>query len=242
MINLAEPDDCKQGELLAQHRQNFKNQVDLQKMRRWSSCLSCIFFMYHLISPPFFNLLLQSSPPSLRFFKLCNFTFSLSFSCCTSHHTVSSRKTIFLAFYQSPPSRSETIFSSELLYEPGVSSEFSVCSSLKLGDGRVISLPIGSCCRLNCVFVPINLIKGLIAFANQPVSSCCCLLLPLISEITGPLLEHKAPDNNTVTVGGGGVHLCLWFWTDMNFPPRTEDVNVFLYLGFLHPVMGTDWL
>lgn len=200
-------------------------------MRRWSSRLSCIVFIYHHISPPFY-LLLQSSPPSLLFFKLRSFTFSLSFSCCTSPHTVSARKTIFFAFYQSPPSRSETIFSSELLYEPGVSSEFSVCSSLKLGDGRVISLPIGSCCRLNCVFVPINLIKGLIAFANQPVSSCCCLLLPLISEITGPLLEHKAPDNNTMTVRGG-VHQCLWFWTDTNFPPRTEEVNVFLYLRFL---------
>lgn len=108
--------------------------------------------------------------------------------------------------------------------------------SLKLAAGRVISLPIGFRCRLNCVFVPINLIKGLIAFANQPVSSCCCLLLPLISEITGPLLEHKAPDNNTESVGGwvGGVPQCLWFWTDTNFPPKIEEVNVFLYLWSSH--------
>lgn len=102
------------------------------------------------------------------------------------------------AFYQFPLSRSETIFCSVSLYEPGVSLEFCVCSSLRLGDRRVISLPVGFCCRVNCVFVPINLIKSLIAFANHPVSSCCCLLLPLISEITGPLLKHRATDNNAV--------------------------------------------
>lgn len=171
-----------------------------------------MFILYFLYVPPHFSSSFifccsPHRPPSLRFFLTPQLYFLpfLLLLHLLSH--VSSRKTIFFAFYQSPPSRSETIFSSELLYEPGVSSEFSVCSSLKLGDGRVISLPIGSCCRLNCVFVPINLIKGLIAFANQPVSSCCCLLLPLISEITGPLLEHKAPDNNTVTVGG--VHQCL---------------------------------
>lgn len=55
--------------------------------------------------------------------------------------------------------------------------------------------------ELNCVFVPINLIKSLIAFANHPASSCCCcLLLSLISEITGPLLEHRATDNNPLSV------------------------------------------
>lgn len=82
-----------------------------------------------------------------------------------------------------------------------------LCSSLKLGNRWVISLPVGFCCRLNCVFVPINLIKSLIAFANHPASSCCCLLLPLISEITGPLLEHKATDNSNACgrVGGGGL-------------------------------------
>lgn len=74
---------------------------------------------------------------------------------------------------------------------------------LKLGDGWVISLPVGFCCTLNCVFVPINLIKRLIAFANHPASSCCCLLLSLISEITGPPLKLRASDNGTV-----GVDVC----------------------------------
>lgn len=72
--------------------------------------------------------------------------------------------------------------------------------------------------ELNCVFVPINLIKSLIAFANHPASSCCCcLLLSLISEITGPLLEHRATDNNPLSVC---VCVCVCIWKDIIFFPQ----------------------
>lgn len=108
-----------------------------------------------------------------------------------------------------------------------LSLEFWVCSSLKLGDGGVISLSVGFflfffCHRLNCVFVPINLIKSLIAFANHLASSCCCLLLPLISEITGPLLEHRASDNAAWRLNVG---TSIVFWRKTLVPCFGEKVD-----------------
>lgn len=147
------------------------------------------------------------------FFKNCiifNLSFyPLCFSSCSpftfrwlSSHTHFLQETAFCIFPLSTTAFWNSFLFGIVLWA-GVSSEFCVCSSLKLGDRWVISLPVGFCCRLNCVFVPINLIKSLIAFANHPASSCCCLLLSLISEITGPLLEHRATDNSAVSV-------CVW--------------------------------
>lgn len=149
------------------------------------------------------------SPPlltQLKFSYLCFHALLTYLSTPFSLPTVSSltqlsQKTTFFLL-QFPPSLSKTISPLYCSMKLG-----RLCSSLKLGNRWVISLPVGFCCRLNCVFVPINLIKSLIAFANHPASSCCCLLLPLISEITGPLLEHKATDNSNACgrVGGGGL-------------------------------------